>query len=99
MKDGDDRFENPLFYPFDFDEELDMFLAWMMSFKVLKVHDIFLKYDNFNGTFLYKSFDLKIDINEGPYNGMDMDYQKHNDAMLKDFETRMSFPCFLLFNM
>jgi hypothetical protein len=52
MKDGDDRFENPLFYPFDFDEELDMFLAWMMSFKVLKVHDIFLKYDNFNGTFL-----------------------------------------------
>ncbi len=42
---------------------------------------------------------MKIDINEGPYNGMDMDFQKHNDAMLKDFETRMSFPCFLLSNM
>jgi hypothetical protein len=36
MKDGDDRFENPIFYPFDSDEELDMFLAWMMPFKVLK---------------------------------------------------------------
>ncbi len=36
MKDGDDHFENPIFYPFDFDEELDMFLAWMMPFKMLK---------------------------------------------------------------
>jgi hypothetical protein len=35
MKDGDDCFENLIFYPFDFDEELDMFLAWMMPFKVL----------------------------------------------------------------
>jgi hypothetical protein len=28
-----------------------------------------------------------------------MDYQKHNDAMLKDFETKMSFPHFLLLTM
>jgi hypothetical protein len=41
MKDGDDRFENPLFYPFDFDEELDMFLAWMMPFEVLKFMTFF----------------------------------------------------------
>jgi hypothetical protein len=99
MKDGDDRFENPIFYPFDFDDELDMFPSLDDAIQGVKVHGIFEKYDNFNGTFLQKKFDLKIDINEGPYNGMDMDYQKHNDAMVKDFEMRMSFPHFLFLNM
>jgi hypothetical protein len=49
-----------------------------------EVHDIFEKYDNFNGTFFIKKNWFE-DINEGPYNGMDMDYQKHNDANVEGF--------------
>jgi hypothetical protein len=88
MKDGDDRFGNSIFYPFDFDEELDMFLAWMMPFKVVNFTTFLKSMIISMELFLLKKIDFE-DINEGPYNGMDVDYQKHNDAMLKDFETNL----------
>lgn len=42
MNDGNDHFENPISYPFDFDEEFGYVLAWMMPFKALKFMTFFL---------------------------------------------------------
>lgn len=41
MNDGNDHFENPISYPFDFDEEFGYVLAWMMPFKALKFMTFF----------------------------------------------------------
>lgn len=52
MKDGDDCFEKSFILSFWFWWGIGYVPSLDDAIRGVKVHDIFLKYDNFNGTFL-----------------------------------------------